>query len=62
MTEGYRQKDCDMDTYKGGLRDTHIGKVERKREGWGARQHDGVRLREWGARIQKSRGTGKRKE
>jgi len=41
---------------------THIRKVERKRERWGARQCDGARLREWGARIQKSRGTGKRTE
>jgi len=60
MTGGCRQKD--WDTSKGHLGDTHIGRVERKREGWGARQRDRARRRKWSARAQKSRGTGKRKE
>jgi len=41
---------------------THVGRVERKRQGWEARQRDRARRRERDARIQKSRGTGKRKE
>jgi len=44
------------------LGDTHIGRVERKREAWGARHHDRAKWGEWGARIQKSRGTGKKNE
>ena len=51
MTEGCRQKDWDMDTYRGGPRDTHIRRVERKREGRGARQCDRARRRECSPRI-----------